>query len=78
MGSAALGQLLVWEWRSESYVLKQQVGRAPLSRLQPTGALPGCAAPCISAESTDKSLQADKMMSHVSCKRARRMWREGG
>jgi periodic tryptophan protein 2 len=23
-GSAALGQLLVWEWRSESYVLKQQ------------------------------------------------------
>lgn len=25
MGSAALGQLLVWEWRSESYVLKQQV-----------------------------------------------------
>jgi periodic tryptophan protein 2 len=24
LGSAALGQLLVWEWRSESYVLKQQ------------------------------------------------------
>jgi periodic tryptophan protein 2 len=24
VGSAALGQLLVWEWRSESYVLKQQ------------------------------------------------------
>jgi WD40 repeat protein len=24
VGAAALGQLLVWEWRSESYVLKQQ------------------------------------------------------
>ena len=24
LGCAALGQLLVWEWRSESYVLKQQ------------------------------------------------------
>ena len=24
VGSAALGQLLVWEWRSETYVLKQQ------------------------------------------------------
>ena len=24
VGSAALGQLVVWEWRSESYVLKQQ------------------------------------------------------
>jgi WD40 repeat protein len=24
VGCAALGQLLVWEWRSESYVLKQQ------------------------------------------------------
>ena len=24
VGSAALGQLLVWEWRTESYVLKQQ------------------------------------------------------
>lgn len=24
LGSAALGQLLVWEWRSETYVLKQQ------------------------------------------------------
>jgi periodic tryptophan protein 2 len=23
-GSAKLGQLLVWEWKSESYVLKQQ------------------------------------------------------
>lgn len=23
-GSASLGQLLVWEWRSETYVLKQQ------------------------------------------------------
>ena len=23
-GSAALGQLLVWEWQSETYVLKQQ------------------------------------------------------
>ena len=23
-GSAQLGQLLVWEWRSETYVLKQQ------------------------------------------------------
>jgi hypothetical protein len=26
LGCAALGQLLVWEWRSEAYVLKQQVG----------------------------------------------------
>ena len=26
VGSAKLGQLLVWEWRSETYVLKQQVG----------------------------------------------------
>jgi hypothetical protein len=25
LGSAKLGQLLVWEWRSEAYVLKQQV-----------------------------------------------------
>ena len=25
LGCAALGQLLVWEWRSETYVLKQQV-----------------------------------------------------
>ena len=24
LGCASLGQLLVWEWRSESYVLKQQ------------------------------------------------------
>ena len=24
LGCAALGQLLVWEWRSESYMLKQQ------------------------------------------------------
>jgi len=24
LGCAALGQLLVWEWRSESYILKQQ------------------------------------------------------
>ena len=24
LGSAALGQLLVWEWRSETYILKQQ------------------------------------------------------
>ena len=24
LGSAALGQLLVWEWKSETYVLKQQ------------------------------------------------------
>ena len=24
IGSAALGQLLVWEWRSETYILKQQ------------------------------------------------------
>lgn len=24
LGCAALGQLLVWEWRSETYVLKQQ------------------------------------------------------
>lgn len=24
VGSAALGQLLVWEWRSETYILKQQ------------------------------------------------------
>ena len=24
VGCAALGQLLVWEWRSETYVLKQQ------------------------------------------------------
>ncbi len=24
VGSAKLGQLLVWEWRSETYVLKQQ------------------------------------------------------
>ncbi len=24
VGAAALGQLLVWEWRSETYVLKQQ------------------------------------------------------
>jgi periodic tryptophan protein 2 len=24
VGSSALGQLLVWEWRSETYVLKQQ------------------------------------------------------
>ena len=24
VGCAKLGQLLVWEWRSESYVLKQQ------------------------------------------------------
>ena len=24
LGSSALGQLLVWEWKSESYVLKQQ------------------------------------------------------
>jgi len=27
LGCARLGQLLVWEWRSETYVLKQQVGR---------------------------------------------------
>jgi hypothetical protein len=26
LGCARLGQLLVWEWRSETYVLKQQVG----------------------------------------------------
>ena len=25
LGSCQLGQLLVWEWQSESYVLKQQV-----------------------------------------------------
>ena len=25
MGCSSLGQLLVWEWRSESYVMKQQV-----------------------------------------------------
>ena len=24
LGCASLGQLLVWEWRSESYILKQQ------------------------------------------------------
>jgi periodic tryptophan protein 2 len=24
LGSSKLGQLLVWEWKSESYVLKQQ------------------------------------------------------
>lgn len=24
LGAAAAGQLLVWEWRSETYVLKQQ------------------------------------------------------
>ena len=24
VASSALGQLLVWEWRSETYVLKQQ------------------------------------------------------
>lgn len=24
LGCATLGQLLVWEWRSESYILKQQ------------------------------------------------------
>ena len=28
-GSAKLGQLLVWEWQSETYVLKQQVSHHP-------------------------------------------------
>lgn len=32
-GSAALGQLLVWEWRSEAYVLKQQGHVAPLTAI---------------------------------------------
>ena len=44
-GSSALGQLLVWEWRSESYVLKQQghfydlnvVAYSPDGRLMVTG-----------------------------------------
>jgi len=44
-GSAPLGQLLVWEWRSESYVLKQQghfydlnvVAYSPDGRLLATG-----------------------------------------
>ena len=30
-GSAKLGQLLVWEWQSETYVLKQQVSHIPTS-----------------------------------------------
>ncbi|CAM6092951.1 unnamed protein product [Calypogeia fissa] len=45
-GSAKLGQLLVWEWRSETYVLKQQghyfdvncVAYSPDSQLLATGA----------------------------------------
>ena len=37
-GAAALGQLLVWEWQSETYVLKQQV-----STLNGTTAGPGAA-----------------------------------
>ena len=44
-GSAALGQLLVWEWRSETYVLKQQghfydlnvIAYSPDGRLIATG-----------------------------------------
>jgi periodic tryptophan protein 2 len=44
-GSAALGQLLVWEWRSETYVLKQQghfydlnvLAYSPDGRLMATG-----------------------------------------
>jgi periodic tryptophan protein 2 len=41
LGAAALGQLLVWEWRSESYVLKQQGHAADVSSLafSPDGAL---------------------------------------
>ncbi len=40
LGCAALGQLLVWEWRSESYVLKQQGHHYDVSALafSPDGA----------------------------------------
>jgi hypothetical protein len=34
-GSAKLGQLLVWEWQSETYVLKQQVSHHPDMIVQP-------------------------------------------
>jgi len=45
-GCAKLGQLLVWEWRSESYILKQQghyfdvncIAYSPDSQLLATGA----------------------------------------
>ena len=33
LGCAALGQLLVWEWRSETYVLRQQVAPFALGAL---------------------------------------------
>ena len=35
LGCKALGQLLVWEWRTERYVLRQQVRYVPVHGMPP-------------------------------------------
>ena len=62
-GSAKLGQLLVWEWQSETYVLKQQVSHHPdMTSCNP--AQPSCNTTSTSCNAAQHRATRHKLVPH--------------